>query len=73
MATLKTTNIQHPDSPSPQIFFTSNSVSIDVNDLNFTGGTLDLPADTTLNGGPLVDAEEIAKASINNALFLMGG
>jgi hypothetical protein len=73
MATLKTTNIQHPDSPNPQIAFTSNSVTIDVNDLSFVNGVLDLPSNTTLNGGPLVDAEEIAKASINTTLFLMGG
>jgi hypothetical protein len=73
MSTLKTTNISHPDSPTPQIAMTSNSMVFDASDLSFTGGTLDLPANTTIDGGPLVDAEQIAKASINTTLFLMGG
>jgi len=73
MSTLATTNIKHPDSPTPQIAMTSDSVTFDATNLTFSGESLDLPANTTLDGGPLVDAEQIAKASINTTLFLMGG
>jgi hypothetical protein len=62
MATLKTTNIQHPDSPTPQIAMTSNTMSIDVE-------TFNLPLDTTVDGEIILNKRE----TINTSLFLMGG
>jgi hypothetical protein len=62
MATLKTTNIQHPDSPTPQIALTSNTMSIDVE-------TFNLPLDTTVDGEVILNKRE----TINTSLFLMGG
>jgi hypothetical protein len=73
MSTLATTNIQHPDSPTPQIAMTSNSMTFDATNLTFSGDSLDLPANTTLDGGPLVDQQAIINTAVFANLFLMGG
>jgi len=62
MSTLKTTNISHPDSPTPQIALTSNTMTIDVE-------TFNLPLDTTVDGEIILNKRE----TINASLFLMGG
>jgi len=66
MSTLATTNIKHPDSPTPQIALTSNTMSIDVE-------TFNLPLDTTVDGEVILNKKDTERSSINTNLFLMGG
>jgi hypothetical protein len=66
MSTLKTTNISHPDSPTPQIALTSNTMTIDVE-------TFNLPEDTTVDGEVIINRKNTIDITLFANLFLMGG
>jgi hypothetical protein len=48
MSTLKTTNIQHPDSPTPQIALSASGMTFSASALELTGGAINLPAGTSI-------------------------
>ena len=73
MATLKTTNIQHPDSPTPQIAMTADSMTFDSDNLTFLGSALDLPNNTTVDGNVIITQNNLPSSQYKSfSLFLSG-
>jgi hypothetical protein len=60
MSILKTSVIQSPDSDTPQILLSASGLSFSASALELTGGDLDLPDGTTIDGDTIAVASDLA-------------
>jgi hypothetical protein len=79
MATLKTTNIQHPDSPTPQIALSASGMTFSASALELTGGAINLPAGTSIGNvsstelGYLDGVTSALQTQLSNRVLTTGG
>ena len=69
MSTLKTTNVQHMQSLSPQISFTASTMILSASTISLLGNNINLPDSTKIGGNSILSTINSSSTQLLNNIF----